>query len=144
MRLWDVKSGQCLVVVKDFHGRISSIAWNTTLDGTYFATGCSDKSVRVWQLLEEEDGYRVSLHWGSNHGGLVVSGITIQEAQGLSRVNAKLLLQRGAVGDPVPPLTFRGTSEKLVTMATVVSQLGMQPNRSMSNTLPAAGPPAES
>ncbi|KAI7830638.1 hypothetical protein BC939DRAFT_489628 [Gamsiella multidivaricata] len=123
-----------------FHGSISSVTWSTALDGTYFATGCGDKSVCVWQLLGEGDDYRVRLHWSSNHGGLVVSGTTIHEAQGLSRVNAKLLQQRGAVGDPVPPLNFREASEKLITMATAISHLGMPPNRGMSSTFPAAGP----
>ncbi|KAG0352603.1 hypothetical protein BGZ54_002676 [Gamsiella multidivaricata] len=121
VQLWDVKSGQCLVVVDGFHGYIPSIAWRATSDGTYFATSCGDKSVRVWQLIGEGDDHHVRLKWSSNHGGLVMSSITIQEVQGLSRVNAKLLLQRGAVGDPVRPLTFRGASEKLITMANAVS-----------------------
>ncbi|KAI7830629.1 hypothetical protein BC939DRAFT_406600 [Gamsiella multidivaricata] len=94
----------------------------------------------MWQLIEGGNDYRVRLHWSSNYGGLVVSGLIIHEAQGLSIVNAKLLQQHGAVGDPVPPLSFRGTSKKLITMSTVEPQLGMQSNRGMSNTLPAADP----
>ncbi|KAI7831624.1 WD40-repeat-containing domain protein, partial [Gamsiella multidivaricata] len=62
VRLWDVNSGQCLAVVEDFHGSITSITWNATFNGTYFATGCSDMSVRMWQVIEEEDRYQVRLH----------------------------------------------------------------------------------
>ncbi|KAI7817264.1 hypothetical protein BC939DRAFT_466586, partial [Gamsiella multidivaricata] len=51
VRLWDVNSGQCMAVVQDFHGRITSITWNSTPNSTYFATGCGDKSVRMWQVI---------------------------------------------------------------------------------------------
>ncbi|KAG0208213.1 hypothetical protein BGX28_000740 [Mortierella sp. GBA30] len=128
VRLWDANSGQCLAVVEDFHGSISSISWNTSDNGTFFATGCYDKSVRVWQVIEEGGHYRVQMQWSSTHGGLVVSGTNIQNVQGLSRINMQLLKQRGTVGKPVAPLSFRGTSEKLVKMASVVSQFKMSSN----------------
>ncbi|OAQ22704.1 WD40 repeat-like protein, partial [Linnemannia elongata AG-77] len=48
VRLWDVESGRCLTVVKDFHGAIESIAWNVNGNGSYLATGCYDRSVRLW------------------------------------------------------------------------------------------------
>ncbi|KAI7831722.1 hypothetical protein BC939DRAFT_436258, partial [Gamsiella multidivaricata] len=51
VRLWDVNSGQCLAVVEDFHGSITSIAWSATPNGTYFATGCDDTSVRMWRVI---------------------------------------------------------------------------------------------
>ncbi|KAI7818967.1 hypothetical protein BC939DRAFT_275573 [Gamsiella multidivaricata] len=50
--LWDVNSVQCLAVVEGFHGSVTSITWNPTPNGTYFATGCKDKSVRMWQVIE--------------------------------------------------------------------------------------------
>ncbi|KAG0195723.1 hypothetical protein BGX28_000755, partial [Mortierella sp. GBA30] len=45
VRLWDAKSGECLAVVQGFCGAIQSIAWNTSNNGSYFATGCEDKSI---------------------------------------------------------------------------------------------------
>ncbi|KAI1313855.1 hypothetical protein EDD11_002456 [Mortierella claussenii] len=101
VRLWDVKSGQCVAVVEGYHGYIYSVAWSTTPNGAYFATGCSDKSVRMWQVVENDD-YQVHLRWSITHGGLALSGTSIQNVQGLSPINKQLLYQRGAVGEPTP------------------------------------------
>ncbi|KAF9945851.1 hypothetical protein BGZ72_000918 [Mortierella alpina] len=96
VRLWDLESGQCLTVVRGFHGPVNSIAWNTSDKGTYFATGCDDKSVRLWQVTG--DHHLVCLHWSSVIDRLVVSDTNILNAQDLSRIHLKLLGQRGAVG----------------------------------------------
>ncbi|OAQ23208.1 hypothetical protein K457DRAFT_1868390 [Linnemannia elongata AG-77] len=99
VRLWDVESGRCLTVVKDFHGGTRSIAWNVNGNGSYLATGCGDSSVRLWQVIG--DHHLVYLHWSSMHDQLVVSNTNISKTQGLSRMNMKLLEQRGAVDDPI-------------------------------------------
>ncbi|KAG0347088.1 hypothetical protein BGZ54_005026, partial [Gamsiella multidivaricata] len=134
VRLWDVNSGQYLAVVEGFHGPITSITWNATLNGTYFATGCWDKSVRMWQIVEEEDRYQVRLHWSSMHDRLTVSNTSIQDVQGLSRINMRLLEQRGAVGKLVPPLGFREASKKIISMAFVAYKLKVPSNHSMMDT----------
>ncbi|KAG0323621.1 hypothetical protein BGZ99_002676 [Dissophora globulifera] len=102
IRLWDVDSGQCLLVVDDAHGVTGRLAWKVTLRGIFFAI-CCDNSVRSWKLIESEDHYRAHLRWRSVHDGLSVSDTSIQDAQGLSRVNVQLLQQRGAMGDPTLP-----------------------------------------
>ncbi|OAQ25235.1 WD40 repeat-like protein [Linnemannia elongata AG-77] len=99
VRLWDVEFGRCLTVVKDFHGTTACIAWNVNGNGSYLATGCGDSSVRLWQVIG--DHHLVYLHWSSMQDRLVVSNINISKAQGLSRMNIKLLEQRGAVDDPI-------------------------------------------
>ncbi|KAG0363413.1 hypothetical protein BGZ54_008164, partial [Gamsiella multidivaricata] len=142
VRLWDVNLGQCLAVAKGFHGHITSIAWNTTLNGTYFATGCEDKSVRVWEVIEEGDHCQVLLHWSTMHDSLYVSNTVIQNVRGLSRINMRLLEQRGAVGVPIPPSSFRETGKKLISMASVVSKLKMPSNHSMLDTSSMASSPA--
>ncbi|KAF9178248.1 hypothetical protein BGZ50_007948, partial [Haplosporangium sp. Z 11] len=134
VRLWDVDSGQCLAVVECFHGAVNSIAWNPASNGAYFATGCDDKSVRVWQVMEMGDRCHVCLHWSSTHGRLIVSDTNTYNVQGLSKINMKLLKQRGAVGEPIPSLSLRGAGEKLISMASVVSQLDIQSSSSMLNT----------
>ncbi|KAI7830225.1 WD40-repeat-containing domain protein [Gamsiella multidivaricata] len=142
VRLWDVDLGQCLAVVNGFNGYVTSIAWNATLNGTYFATGCDDKSVRVWKVIEEDDRYKVLLHWSTMHDSLFVSDTSIQNAQGLNRINMRLLEQRGAVGVPIPPSSFRETGKKLISMASVASKLKMPSNHSMLDTFPMVSSPA--
>ncbi|KAG0249051.1 hypothetical protein BG011_009627, partial [Mortierella polycephala] len=141
VRLWDVDSGQCLAVVDGFQGTIRSIAWNAPPNDTYFATGCGDMSVRIWQVIEEGGQYRVRLHWSSSHGRLIVSDTIIQDVQGLGNINVKLLKQRGAVGTPTPPLTFRGASERLISMASLASQFKLPSSRSTLNTSPLTDSP---
>ncbi len=99
VRLWDVTSGQCLAVVQGFSGTVYSLAWKTAPNGDYLVTGCSDKSVRVWQVIEEKGRYQVRLYWSSTHGSLNLTDTTIQDVQGLSRMNKQLLQQRGAVDE---------------------------------------------
>ncbi|KAF8944285.1 WD_REPEATS_REGION domain-containing protein [Haplosporangium gracile] len=90
VRLWEVTSGQCLVVIGDFFGDVNSLCWKsstTTNDGEMmFATGCKDKSVRVWRLIDEGGGrsYRVRLVWSSTCGGLVLSEAILEGANGLT------------------------------------------------------------
>ncbi|KAG0053362.1 hypothetical protein BGZ83_001256 [Gryganskiella cystojenkinii] len=134
VRLWNVNSGQCLAVVNGFHGEIKSIAWNATPNGTYFATGCGDKSVRIWQFIEEDSHYHARLHQSSMHESLTVSNTYIENVHGLSRINVQLLKQRFAVGEPIPPSSFREASKKLISIASMVSQLKLQPNHRSSNT----------
>ncbi|KAG0301629.1 hypothetical protein BGZ98_008181 [Dissophora globulifera] len=107
VRLWDANVGQCLAVVEGFDGIITSICWNATPHGTYFAAGSSDKSVGVWKVIEEEDHCQVRLQWTSMHAIFDVSKTSIQNAQGLTRVNMELLQQRGAVGEMILPLRLR-------------------------------------
>ncbi len=95
-------SGQCLAVVKDFQGRINSLAWEEISNGAYLITGCHDKSVRVWQVIEEEGRYQVRLAWSTPQDRLILTDTAIQGIQGLSQVNKKLLKQGGAVGEPWP------------------------------------------
>ncbi|KAF9437917.1 hypothetical protein BGZ76_010547 [Entomortierella beljakovae] len=97
VRIWDVKSGQCLLVLQDFCGTVQKIAWHRTLEGTYMAVGSSDKSVRLWKLIVEDDRYRVQLCWSSSHDQLAIRDATLQDAEGLSPVYKQLLKQRGAI-----------------------------------------------
>ncbi|KAF9902631.1 hypothetical protein EC991_004727 [Linnemannia zychae] len=106
VRIWDVATGKCLVEVTEFFGEVNSISWKPLLPDTsdvamYFATGCTDKSVRMWKLVEHKDGtHRVQLHWRSASDGLVLSSAITDRVTGLSRNNLRLLQQRGAVGEP--------------------------------------------
>ncbi|KAF9093051.1 hypothetical protein BGX29_010129 [Mortierella sp. GBA35] len=107
VRIWDVKTGRCLVEVTEFVGEVNSIAWKPMVAGDggsmYFVTGCTDKSVRMWKLVEPGDaggGHRVQLYWRSAFDGLMVTAANMQSVAGLSKNNQRLLEQRGAVGEP--------------------------------------------
>ncbi|KAI7831642.1 hypothetical protein BC939DRAFT_472763 [Gamsiella multidivaricata] len=92
-------------------------------------------SVRIWQVMEEEDRYQVRLLWSSMHDRLTVSNTSIQNVQGLSRINARLLEQRGAVGKPTSPLSFHESSKKLISMVSVAHILKAPSNRSTIDTV---------
>lgn len=91
VRLWDVDSGQCLVVVDEFQGPVTGIAWKATSEGTYLATGCYDKSVCKWQVIEKKGHTRVSLNWSCFHDRLVLMDTSIEGVQDLSNIKRKLL-----------------------------------------------------
>ncbi|KAF9356631.1 hypothetical protein BGX26_004980 [Mortierella sp. AD094] len=97
VRLWDTASGQCRATIQLFQGAVNSIAWRETSDGSYLATACDDRSVRLWQLMEDEDRYDMRLCWSSTHDGLNATNTILQNVQGLSKLNERLLKQRGAV-----------------------------------------------
>ncbi len=132
VRIWDVASGRSLAVIQGFYKAVLSVAWKTTPDGNYLVTGSRDKSVRLWQVIEEGDQVQVRLRWSSTHALLTVADTSIQDVQGLSRVNEKLLKQRGTKGEPVSALSFRDVGGKVISQASVVSGLTQASNRGPS------------
>ncbi len=136
VRLWDAHTGQCRAVIRGFHGAVTSIAWKATSSSTYLVTGSYDKSVRVWQVIEKEDQVQVRLCWSSSHEGLVVTDASIQDVQGLSPVNKKLLEQRGAVGEPA--LRFHQATKQLSGVASAASKFKLLAKRRTLDTLSTA------
>ena len=93
----------CVVsVVEGFLGWIRAIDWNPVVQNE-FVTGCQDRSVRVWRILDGDNGgngsVSVELVWGSNICMLSAAGIKLDGVVGLDAGNRRLLIQRGAVGD---------------------------------------------
>ncbi|KAF9275602.1 hypothetical protein BGZ68_010659 [Mortierella alpina] len=140
VRLWDVTLGECLAILTEFERPISCIAWKeSSSDGEdYLATGSVDKFVRAWQVMEDkedkEKAHSVRLQWRSSHASLDVTEVNIQNAQGLSRIDIELLTQRGVVGKPIPPMNICSASDKLISMASVVSQMKTRIKRSESES----------
>ncbi|BBE09534.1 NB-ARC domain protein [Mycoavidus cysteinexigens] len=97
VRLWEVTSGECLRVIQGFNGDVNSVAWEETSKGSYLVTGSADKSVRRWEVKKEGEEYKVRLCWSKGPGYLTASGAFLEGIEGLSKVNEKLLKQRGAV-----------------------------------------------
>ncbi|KAF9945223.1 U3 snoRNP protein [Mortierella alpina] len=107
VRVWRFGAGEanswsCVGVVRGCSDSISSVAWNPVA-ALEFVTGCDDSSVRIWRIASHDnmDGGDVSVQmlWGNDVGILCASDLSLQGAIGLSPINQKLLLQRGAKGD---------------------------------------------
>ncbi|KAF9544024.1 hypothetical protein EC957_000293 [Mortierella hygrophila] len=134
VRLWDANSGRCLVVVKDFHGPINGIAWKATHDDIYLVTGCGDTFVRLWKIIEEKGIFQSLLRWSSAHNRLTVSGASMEDARGLSRVNMKLLRQHGAVGNPKPVITLPTAGNIMSTVVSAASKFEQLRNSKMTTS----------
>ncbi|KAK3827109.1 MAG: WD40-repeat-containing domain protein [Linnemannia elongata] len=99
----DMETLWCVVhVVEGFLDWVRDIAWNPVVRNE-FVTGCQDRSVRVWRILEGEDGgdgsVSVELVWGSNIAMLGAVGMKLDGVVGLDAGSRRLLKQRGAVSD---------------------------------------------
>ncbi|KAG0248245.1 hypothetical protein BG011_000294 [Mortierella polycephala] len=143
VRLWDANSGRCLVVVKDFHGPINGIAWKATHDDIYLVTGCGDTFVRLWQIIEEKGIFQSLLQWSSAHNRLTVSGASMEDARGLSRVNMRLLQQHGAVGDPKPAVTLQTAGNIMSTVVSAASKFEQLRNSKMRTNSFTVNSPAQ-
>ncbi|KAG0056735.1 hypothetical protein BGZ83_003704 [Gryganskiella cystojenkinii] len=142
--VWDAKTGERLATVEDMGGRVTCLAVDPAAEDTIFMTGCGDATVSVWRLLERENSpCKVVLIWTSTSGRLVATDMNIQDAVGLGRVNAKLLTQRGAIGEPVPPVSIRQLTTKMLGVSsaalkfkkkTLPSDLSLAPVASETTT----------
>ncbi|KAG0020776.1 hypothetical protein BGZ80_003616 [Entomortierella chlamydospora] len=104
VRLWDSESGQFLIAISGFSGPVTSVAWRDMLKGQYLATGSLDRSVRCWQIIKEQDEYKVHLHWTSSRGALTLADASFIDVQGLSQIDLKLLSQLKASNIPPSPI----------------------------------------
>lgn len=76
-----------MAVIRDFNGRVTSLAWKVAPNGHYLVAGSDDTSVRVWQVIEAEGDCQLRLCWSSTYAALNVTDASIWEVQGLSPVS---------------------------------------------------------
>jgi len=126
-RLWHVATGECLWSLNHDGSTPSGndytshpFVWMSP-DVDSFMTGDGGGSVRRWDVIKEGDQHRVRMRWSSTNGQLTLESACVQEVQGLSDLNKRLLKQRGATGEP--SVRLREASTKVMTMASVVSKL---------------------
>ncbi len=95
IRLWEVKSGRCVQVIPTV-GSVNSVAFSE--DGQYLTAGDTSANVFVY-LQAEDDIYR--LVWQAPKSkALLFTDCAIDNTQGLSESQQRLLKQRGAIGNP--------------------------------------------
>jgi WD40 repeat protein len=121
VRLWDVATGKCRSVLRDFQNWVCDIDWLETPDANYLVVGCYDGEVRMWKVEEDGKEYNLRLFWRKTKGELTVKDTIIQDVQGLSQLNKQLLKQRGAEGDPAD--RFCEVNENVMKMASVVTKI---------------------
>lgn len=97
LRLWDRSSGVCVEVFRCKIGLLGGIQWRQSSERVYLATQ-GPGFVRMWQLLEKEDGvFDLQLLWSLGEKELSLEGTNLIDAVGLSPVDLKLVEQRGAI-----------------------------------------------
>ncbi|CAB4382152.1 unnamed protein product [Rhizophagus irregularis] len=106
VRIWSSSSdSKSLAVIRGFIGCVSHIAWNKTSEGLFLHTinssenvGNGNKFYRYWQIEQDGDGHKlqVKLRWVPYQSALTTYNARIQNVNGLSPMNEKLLIQYGA------------------------------------------------
>jgi len=132
--LWDVETGECHWTLNHDGSTRSTdsllshpFVWMSP-DVDSFIIGDGSGSVARWDVIQERDRYRVQMRWRSTNGQLTVKDACVQDVQGLSDFNKRLLKQRGATGEPT--VRLREAGKNVMRMASVVSKL----KSSISNT----------
>ncbi|KAF9904229.1 hypothetical protein EC991_002932 [Linnemannia zychae] len=90
------ESWSCAATVQGFFGIVQKVIWNPLVP-LEFTTACWDGSLRVWRISGSNGRIAVNMLWGSNLQMLCVTDMTLKDATGLSPIQQKLLLQRGAI-----------------------------------------------
>ncbi|KAK3836270.1 MAG: hypothetical protein J3R72DRAFT_202615 [Linnemannia gamsii] len=93
----EVESWSKIHSICSFSAWIESVAWNPVIP-MELVTSCNGGSVQVWRMTHDDGGnVVVKMLWGSNIGALHAESLVLEDTIGLSPVNQKLLIQRGAI-----------------------------------------------
>lgn len=102
MHLWNLsnKGSQLVVseeiIIRDYLAQIQCLTWSPA-DPLEFVTGCDDGFVCVWRIIEVKSKFSVQLVWGTLASHLTATGTLIDQVEGLTDMQKKLLVQRDAI-----------------------------------------------
>ncbi|KAK3809614.1 MAG: WD40-repeat-containing domain protein [Linnemannia gamsii] len=116
LKLWDVESRECVLVLRGFSGLVTSVAWSPLPSSLSeeepkplfqrLVTGSTDRAIRQWEIVkhdndvlegEGKEGYNARLLWGSGRRGLSLDYARVFGARGVSQRNLELFRQRFAL-----------------------------------------------
>ncbi|KAG0376750.1 hypothetical protein BGX24_007276 [Mortierella sp. AD032] len=93
----EVETWSKVYSICSFFSYVDSVAWNPVTP-MELVTGSRDGAARVWRLSHDNGrNVVVKMQWGSNLGMLHAESLVLENVIGLSPVNQKLLIQRGAI-----------------------------------------------
>jgi hypothetical protein len=138
LRLWDIASGQCLSEGRMFNDSIACVTCFELSGRLYVAAGSIEGPTGVWTVEREEDSCQLKMLWITTNGELAVRGSNFQGTNGLNKLNTRLLMQRGAIGEPNDIL--QEATKKLASMASVISKMKTPAVAAASRNAPALDP----
>jgi WD40 repeat protein len=93
---WDSANGKCLLAIKDLPEYVQSLSVISNEGKLFLATGGNNGVVRYWHIKIQGEFITAMLIWSSIQDTLVATDACFEQIDGLSKLNAQLLEQRGA------------------------------------------------
>lgn len=95
VRIWYTQTGAVVAVLRGFQGPVNSLAW----DKVGLFAGGSNSAVTCWRPVElSPNNIKWLLMWTTYARSIIAERCQLKDASGLTPLNTKLLVQRGAVG----------------------------------------------
>lgn len=94
VKLWSVETGKCTATLPCFFDWVDSIAWPKSAENNIKLAGGKGRAAHIWQIEPTANDWKIGLYWASSQNKLTLTNASIQGAQGLSPMNARLFAQR--------------------------------------------------